>query len=272
MRIAGLFCWNAEAHNWTKPDCLLWLADHTLRTVDFVDAMQIYNVRLHQVEFSWFNAGLAIGFRVAIGFFLFAGIRRIRLSIPEFSYRSADLLNILFSGEHTAEARAGLNRSGVRGWEKTLLDGYPDAPTPQVRVAVLELLSGAVGKIKYADEKDQTIELLLTSQLDVDAAVAKAACKAFSIPEITEIILEQFNLGLEGCFDDIHVDPDDPARLTLLIKAVHHIGPLAGRLTPKLICLIRETTFPTDLRRAAAQALARVAPKEFQRLRAKRPR
>ncbi|MDM8560953.1 sister chromatid cohesion protein PDS5 [Candidatus Parabeggiatoa sp. HSG14] len=90
--------------HWNFGDLILWPLDNILRTLDFGDAFQIFDWRLHNIEMNIGLATLAVVFRLFISFFLFGPVNRFYLYLLKGRGKTIDeLVKIATSSESLEE-------------------------------------------------------------------------------------------------------------------------------------------------------------------------
>jgi hypothetical protein len=138
----------AAVEGWSSADRFRWPLDNLLRLIDFGDSMQIFGWRLHDVEPTDFNRGLAVFFRFTAGVWMGAIVVYVRLALMRgWGYSSEQLVELLQDGDafvrRSAATSLGPCRRDAAQVVPALVGGLEDFDREVRRCAVHSL--GTIG-------------------------------------------------------------------------------------------------------------------------------
>ncbi len=243
----------AIVQGWHFRDWFLWPLDNILRTIDFGDAFQIFDWRLHSVEMGMGLATLAVFFRLMISFYVLEQVNSFYLFLLGGRGKTVhELGKICASSESSEEdhqiAAKALVKFGASA-VAPLIEALKLNEIAEKRTIIVETL-GEIGPIAQ-----EAIPALVTSLADSDQNVRWAAAIA-----LEERIDSQWRLTEEA----IKTIPElvqllgsdkTPVRKAV-VDILAKIGQGSLKVVPPLVIAL--TDRHKDVRKAAATDLEKV--------------
>jgi len=243
----------AIVQGWHFRDWFLWPLDNILRTVDFGDAFQIFDWRLHSVEMGMGLATLAVFFRLMISFYVLEQVNRFYLFLLGGRGKTVHELGKICASSNSSEedhqiAAKALVKFGASAVEP-LTEALKVNDIADKRRILVETL-GEIGPIAQ-----EAIPALVTSLADSDKNVRWAAAIA-----LEERIETQWRLT-EGAIKAIPelvklLGADKTPVRKAVVDILAKIGQGSLKVLPPLVIAL--TDRHKDVRSAAATYLEKV--------------